>query len=137
MEKGLGRSVDENIFSMIHNAAKKHNVEAALIAAVIHAESHFNPKAQSGVGAKGLMQINAPTQRHLGIVNIWDARENVNGGAKYLKELLKSFDGRIELALAAYNAGPGNVRKYKGVPPFAETQGYVRKVMKLYHSYKS
>jgi soluble lytic murein transglycosylase-like protein len=120
---------------LIISAASKHNVPPALIAAIMHAESNFNPRAVSPVGARGLMQINGVTQKHLGVRNIFDPRQNVNAGAKYLRELLNTFRGNKHMAIAAYNAGPGAVRKYKGIPPYSETRKYVAKVTKLYAIY--
>lgn len=121
---------------IIVSAASKHNVHPALIAAIMHAESGFNPRAVSPVGARGLMQINGITQKHLGVRNVFDPKQNINGGAKYLRELLNTFRGNMRLAVASYNAGPGAVRKFKGVPPYKETRRYVVKVMKLYRTYK-
>jgi soluble lytic murein transglycosylase-like protein len=123
--------------SIILTAARKHNVQPALVAAIMHAESNFNPRAVSPVGARGLMQINGITQRHLGVRNVFDPRENINGGTKYLRELLSTFRGNTRMAIAAYNAGPGAVRKYRGIPPYRETRKYVVKVLKLYRTYKS
>lgn len=120
---------------LIISAASKHNIPPALIAAIIHAESNFNPRAVSKVGARGLMQINGVTQRHLRIRNVFDPKQNVHGGAKYLRELLNTFRGNKRMAIAAYNAGPGAVKKYRGVPPYRETRRYVVKVMKFYHMY--
>jgi len=121
---------------VILNAASKHNVPPALVAAIMHAESGFNPRAVSPVGARGLMQINGITQKHLGVRNVFNPRDNVNGGAKYLRELLYTFRGNVRKAVAAYNAGPGAVRKFRGIPPYRETRRYVARVMKLYYTYK-
>lgn len=120
---------------LIISAASKHNVPPALIAAIMHAESNFNPRAVSPVGARGLMQINGITQKHLGVRNVFDPRQNVQAGARYLRELLNTFRGNKHMAIAAYNAGPGAVRKYKGIPPYRETRKYVAKVTKLYAMY--
>ena len=120
---------------LIISAAIKHNVPPALIAAIMHAESNFNPRAVSPVGARGLMQINGITQRHLGVRNVFDPKQNVHGGAKYLRELLNTFRGNKRMAIAAYNAGPGAVRKYRGIPPYRETRRYVVKVLKFYRMY--
>ncbi len=121
---------------LIVEAARKHQVPPALVAAIMHAESNFNPRAVSPVGARGLMQINGITQRHLGVRNVFNAKENVHGGAKYLRELLSTFRGNKRLTVAAYNAGPGAVQKFRGVPPYKETRKYVVKVMKLYSAYR-
>ncbi len=120
----------------ITEAARLHDISPALITAIIHAESNFNPNARSNAGAKGLMQINTPTQRYLKIGNVFDPSQNVEAGARYIKELLVQFDGDLTLALAAYNAGPGAVRRFNGIPPYSETKNYVKKVMAYYHQYR-
>src|SRR5689334_15182333 len=110
-------------------AANKYGVEPALLAGLVKAESNFNPKAQSGVGAKGLTQLMDATARGLGVSNSFDVQQSLDGGAKFLGGLLKQFHGDQSLALAAYNAGPGAVQKYGGIPPYQETQRYVPKVL--------
>ncbi|XIH57572.1 lytic transglycosylase (plasmid) [Priestia aryabhattai] len=113
----------------ISEMAQKYNVPFNLIKAVINAESSFNPNATSSTGAMGLMQLMPSTAKWLGVNDAYNARENIEGGAKYLSYLLKRFDGDFKLAVAGYNAGPGNVEKYKGIPPFQETQNYVKKIL--------
>jgi soluble lytic murein transglycosylase-like protein len=113
----------------IMHAAQKHNVPEAMIKAVITAESAGRHDAVSPVGAKGLMQLMDQTADSLGVKNVFDPVQNIQGGTRYLGQMLKEFGGNIDLALAAYNAGPGNVRKYgDSIPPFRETQAYVRRV---------
>jgi hypothetical protein len=116
-----------NIDELIQEKAKRYGVDPNLVHAVIQQESGYNPKAVSAAGASGLMQLMPATARGLGVINVFDADDNLEGGIKYLSQLQKQFDDP-NLVLAAYNAGPGNVRKYGGVPPFAETQNYVKKV---------
>jgi len=118
--------------NLVSLAAYENNLDPDLLRAVIIVESKFNTEARSPKGASGLMQLMPATAVELGVKNIMDVRENVGGGAKYLRWLLDMHDGNLELALASYNAGPGAVRRYKGIPPFPETQNYVKKVMEAY-----
>jgi soluble lytic murein transglycosylase-like protein len=122
---------------LILQAAKLHQVDPALIKAVIMAESGYNPKALSKKGAQGLMQLMPRTAQWLGVIDSFNPEHNINGGAKYLKQLLRRFDGDVELALAAYNAGSRHVRRYNGVPPFKATKFYISKVFKYYDIYKN
>jgi soluble lytic murein transglycosylase-like protein len=110
-------------------AAHKYGVAPELLAGVAQTESGFNPRAQSGAGAKGLMQLMDATARGLGITDSFDPAQSLDGGARFLGGLLKQFNGDVRLALAAYNAGPGAVKKYGGIPPYQETQRYVPKVL--------
>lgn len=124
----------DNYDDIILVASRKYMLSPALIKAVVMAESGMNPNAKSRVGAQGLMQLMPATAEGLGVTDPWDPTQNINGGSKYLRKNLDRF-GSIELALAAYNAGPGNVKKYKGIPPFEETQVYVERVMDLYEMF--
>lgn len=122
----------EFIQSYVEEAAAKERLEPALLRAVIKVESNFNHKAESPVGAKGLMQMMPATAQEVASVKALDSRNpraNVMAGARYLRSLINQFSGDLRLALAAYNAGPGAVLKHKGVPPYRETQAYVTKVM--------
>ena len=121
----------------IQAAAEVFAVDDALIRAIIHAESAYQPEALSPKGAQGLMQLMPATQQELHIVNVFDPVSNIEGGTLYLARLLQQFDQNVELAAAAYNAGPNAVREYGGVPPYRETREYVRRIKILYRRYSS
>jgi soluble lytic murein transglycosylase-like protein len=117
-------------------ASKDYGVEEAVVRAIIHAESAFRPNALSRVGAQGLMQLMPATARRFGVGNAFDAGQNIRGGVQYLAFLLKRFNGDLALAAAGYNAGEGAVDKYRGVPPYSETQRYVQRVGLLAQRYR-
>ncbi|WP_310051560.1 lytic transglycosylase domain-containing protein [Agrilutibacter niabensis] len=120
----------------IASSAAQFGVEEAIVRAIIHAESSYNPGALSRVGAQGLMQLMPATARRFGVTNAFDPAQNIRGGVQYLGWLLKRFNGDVKLAAAGYNAGEGAVDKYKGVPPYAETQRYVQRVAVLADRYR-
>ncbi|WP_407412352.1 lytic transglycosylase domain-containing protein [Acinetobacter sp.] len=129
------QSRNKNAFDgIIQQAAQTYGVSAGLIKAVMHTESGFNVHARSPVGAQGLMQLMPATARRFNVSNAYDPQQNIMAGAKYLAWLLKRFNGNTSLALAGYNAGEGNVQKYGGIPPFRETQDYVRRVHSRYQN---
>ena len=117
---------------LIHQKAVKYSVDPALVAAVIEQESKFHSTARSQVGARGLMQLMPRTGRWMGARDLYDPEQNIDAGVKYIKYLQTQFDGNLKKTIAAYNAGEGNVRRYGGVPPFGETQTYVKRVMNNY-----
>ncbi|MCJ7840355.1 lytic transglycosylase domain-containing protein [Lederbergia sp. NSJ-179] len=123
-----------NFDRIIQQASEKFKLPVTLIKSVIKHESNFNPSAVSSAGATGLMQLMPATAKGLGVQNVLDPLDNIMGGSKYLRQMLDKYDGNLSLALAAYNAGPGNVDKYGGIPPFKETQNYVRKITESLNS---
>jgi soluble lytic murein transglycosylase-like protein len=128
LDKKLGDNIS-NYDHLIIKASEKHNVEPALIKAIIKAESNFNHRAVSRKGARGLMQLMPATASSLQVKDSFHPENNIEGGVKYLRYLLNYFNGNLPLALAAYNAGENAVIRYRGIPPYPETQVYVRRVM--------
>jgi soluble lytic murein transglycosylase-like protein len=121
--------------ALFEETAQKYGLNPALLKAVAQSESNFSTLAVSKAGAKGLMQLTDATARQLGVQNVFDPAQNVDGGARYLKQMLQRFNGDTSLALAAYNAGPGAVEKWGGLPPYSETQAYVPRVLDLSNQY--
>lgn len=130
----LTQPVPPYLSSIFAEAAARHGVDPRLLAAVARQESAYNPRAVSPVGAQGVMQLMPSTARYLGVRDSFDARQNVMGGARYLRKLLDTFHGDLDLTLAAYNAGPGAVQKYRGVPPYRETRAYVKAIRASYEA---
>lgn len=118
-----------DLSSLISQTAAKWGLDPNLLQAVVNQESSGNPNAVSPAGAQGLMQLMPATAAQFGVTNAFDPQQNLDAGAQYLSQLLTQYNGDTSLALAAYNAGPGNVNKYNGIPPFPETQGYVTKIL--------
>ena len=123
-------AVDGDFDALITEASAKHGLSADLVRAVVQAESNFNPRAVSSAGAKGLMQLMDGTAKGLGVSDSFDPAQNIEGGVKFLRQMLDRY-GSVSLALAAYNAGPGAVDRYGGIPPYKETQLYVKRVLSL------
>lgn len=121
---------------VIKHYADLYHLEAALVQAVIKAESNFNSKAISTKGALGMMQLLPETARDMGVRNPFDIEDNIRGGSRYLRLMLDQFNNKLDLALAAYNAGPGAVRRHGGIPPYEETRNYVERVKKYLYEYQ-
>ena len=122
----------QQLMDWINQSAKTHNVPSALIYAVIKQESNFKQNATSSKGAMGLMQLMPKTAQSYGLYDIYDPKKNIDVGTKHIKRLLIKYQNNLDLALAAYNAGEGNVKKHNGIPPFSETKNYVKKVNQFY-----
>ncbi len=133
----FGRSVEAATAVLLRGAARAAGVDPSLVAAVARTESGFDPAARSSSGAAGIMQLMPATARALGVTDLYDVAQNVRGGAFYLRELLDRFHGDVRLAVAAYNAGPGAVETYGGVPPFGETRTYVARVLDAYSRFRA
>lgn len=121
-------NIEESMDAIFEEAADRYDVPVQLLKAMGKAESGFDAGAVSPAGAQGVMQLMPATAESLGVSDPFDARSNIMGGAKYISDLLEKYDGDMDLALAAYNAGSGNVKKYGGIPPFKETQNYIRRI---------
>ena len=131
---GTTLTCSEELERYFEEAAETYDVDVNLLKAIAKAESNFNPDATSGAGAMGIMQLMPTTAEELGIEDAYDAYDNIMGGAQIIAQNLERYDGDLSLALAAYNAGPGNVDKYGGIPPFEETQNYVTRVLEYYEN---
>ncbi len=131
-----GRNPEE-FNAIINSLSAEYGVDTALVKAVIHAESDYNPNAVSPKGARGLMQLMPRTAQDLKVCNTFDPKDNIRGGVRYLRFLLDTFKGDVSLALAAYNAGLSRVSKYGGIPPFDETRNYIAKVLSYQKNYKN
>ncbi len=127
---------DREFDEIILDASKRYGVDHRLVKAIVKAESDFNTAAVSVKGARGLMQLMPETARRMGVKDVHDPQDNVEGGIKYLSKLMRMFDSQVPLAVAAYNAGENAVLKYGTIPPYSETQTYVKRVLKYYAGYK-
>lgn len=131
-QPGAGVNTSSEIAQMVHAAARRHGLDPNLALAVAQAESGLSPLVVSDAGAVGVMQLMPETAKRLGVRNIYDPWDNIDGGVRYLKDMLNTFNGDVTKAIAAYNAGPAAVARYGGIPPYAETQRYVAKVLGFY-----
>jgi len=137
-EEELAIETKEDGFDLfIKRLAEKHNLDPLLVKAVIKVESNFEVEALSRKGAQGLMQLMPQTARDLRVKDVWDPHHNIEGGVKYLRKMFDKFNNNLSLSLAAYNAGPNKVKRYGGIPPYPETQRFVRKVISYYRYYKA
>ena len=136
IEKTTFKNSKENIETLIEKYAQKNNLDPDFIKAVVKQESGFNPDATSKCGAMGLMQLMPQTAKGLGVTDAYDPEQNIEGGVKYLKSMMNRFNNDPKLALAAYNAGPGAVQRYGDVPPYRETQNYVKNILASYEAIK-
>lgn len=130
--KNKAASAPTDITQMINQSAHKYGVDPRLVDAVAQTESNYRTNAVSEAGAVGIMQLMPQTAASLGVTDIYNPRENIEGGVKYIKQLLNTFNGDVSKALAAYNAGPQAVKNHNGIPPYDETKNYVKKVLDLY-----
>lgn len=132
-----GKKAERFLHPIVIQTAGRYQVDPALVKAIIMAESGYNARAISKRGAKGLMQLMPATAQMLGVKDVFNPEQNISGGVRYFKQLVNQFNGDIELALAAYNAGSRYVRQYQGIPPFKATRYYIKKVFKYYQIYKN
>ena len=136
IEKTTFKNSREDIENLINKYAQKNNLDPDFIKAVVKQESGFNPDAKSKCGAMGLMQLMPQTAKGLGIIDAFDPEQNIDGGTRYLKSMMNRFNNDPKLALAAYNAGPAAVQKYGDIPPYRETQNYVKNILSSYEAMK-
>ena len=136
VEKTTFKNSREDIENLINKYAQKNNLDPDFIKAVVKQESGFNPDAKSKCGAMGLMQLMPQTAKGLGVIDAFDPEQNIDGGTRYLKSMMNRFNNDPKLALAAYNAGPAAVQKYGDIPPYRETQNYVKNILSSYEAMK-
>ena len=136
VEKTTFKNSREDIENLINKYAQKNNLDPDFIKAVVKQESGFNPDAKSKCGAMGLMQLMPQTAKGLGVIDAFDPEQNIDGGTRYLKSMMNRFNNDPKLALAAYNAGPAAVQKYGDIPPYKETQNYVKNILSSYEAMK-